>query len=81
MLVADREGSVVAFALGNLQERAQMFVSPGDHVYEGMLAGENSKSRIVTITVSTAPPTPTPTPTPEPTPTFTPPPTEAPPTQ
>ena len=30
VLVADREGAVVAFALGNLQERAQMFVSPGD---------------------------------------------------
>src|SRR6184192_3355615 len=36
VLVADREGAVVAFALGNLQERAQMFVTPGDHVYEGM---------------------------------------------
>ncbi|MFI5236102.1 MAG: translational GTPase TypA, partial [Gemmatimonadales bacterium] len=32
VLVADREGSVVAFALGNLQERAQMFVAPGDQV-------------------------------------------------
>ncbi len=29
VLVADREGAVVAFALGNLQERAQMFVTPG----------------------------------------------------
>ena len=29
VLIADREGSVVAFALGNLQERAQMFVAPG----------------------------------------------------
>jgi len=43
VLVADREGAVVAFALGNLQERAQMFVTPGDHVYEGMVAGENSR--------------------------------------
>ena len=39
VLVADREGSVVAFALGNLQERAQMFVTPGDQVYEGMIVG------------------------------------------
>ena len=29
VLVADREGAVVAFALGNLQERAQMFVVAG----------------------------------------------------
>ncbi len=29
VLVADREATVVAFALGNLQERAQMFVAPG----------------------------------------------------
>ena len=31
VLVADREGQVVGFALGNLQERAQMFVEPGEH--------------------------------------------------
>ena len=43
VLVADREATVVAFALGNLQERAQMFVSPGDLAYEGMIVGENSR--------------------------------------
>jgi GTP-binding protein len=43
VLVADREAPVVAFALGNLQERAQMFVTPGDVVYEGMVVGENSR--------------------------------------
>jgi GTP-binding protein len=43
VLVADREAPVVAFALGNLQERAQMFVTPGDLVYEGMVVGENSR--------------------------------------
>ena len=52
VLVADREGSVVAFALGNLQERAQMFVSPGDHVYEGMLAGENSRPNDLDVNVT-----------------------------
>src|SRR6202008_3982839 len=41
VMVADREGSVGAFALGNLQEPAGMFVTPGDHVYEGMIAGES----------------------------------------
>jgi len=52
VLVADREGAVVAFALGNLQERAQMFVSPGDQVYEGMLAGENSRPSDLDVNVT-----------------------------
>jgi GTP-binding protein len=52
VLVADREGAVVAFALGNLQERAQMFVSPGDLVYEGMLAGENSRPSDLDVNVT-----------------------------
>src|SRR3954471_18349848 len=52
VLIADREGSVVAFALGNLQERAQMFVEPGDQVYEGMLAGENSRPGYLDVNVT-----------------------------
>ncbi len=52
VLVADREGSVVAFALGNLQERAQMFVTPGDHVYEGMIAGESSRPGDLDVNVT-----------------------------
>jgi GTP-binding protein len=36
-------GNIVAFALANLQERATLFVSPGDAVYEGMVVGENSR--------------------------------------
>ena len=52
VLVADREGEVVAFALGNLQERAQMFVTPGDEVYEGMVAGENSRPGDMDVNVT-----------------------------
>ncbi|NOT08921.1 MAG: translational GTPase TypA [Gemmatimonadales bacterium] len=52
VLVADREGSVVAFALGNLQERAQMFVSPGNEVYEGMVVGENSRPGDMDVNVT-----------------------------
>lgn len=52
VLVADREGSVVAFALGNLQERAQMFVAPGDQVYEGMITGENSRPGDMDVNVT-----------------------------
>jgi GTP-binding protein len=41
VLVADREGAAVGFALFNLQERATMFVRPGDEVYSGMIVGEH----------------------------------------
>jgi GTP-binding protein len=41
VLVADREGAAVGFALFNLQERATMFVRPGDAVYGGMIVGEH----------------------------------------
>jgi GTP-binding protein len=43
VLVADREATAVAFALGNLQERAQLFIRPGEAVYEGMVVGENTR--------------------------------------
>ncbi len=43
-LVADRRGTVAAFALFNLQERGTLFVAPGEEVYEGMIVGENSRA-------------------------------------
>ena len=42
-LVADRRGTVAAFALFNLQERGTLFVGPGEEVYEGMIVGESSR--------------------------------------
>ena len=42
-LVADREGSAVAFALFNLQARGVLFVRPGEPVYGGMIVGENAR--------------------------------------
>ncbi len=52
VLVADRVGTSVAFALGNLQERATMFVSPGTEVYEGMIVGENSRTDDMDVNIS-----------------------------
>jgi len=43
VLVSMEGGTVVAFALTNLQERATLFVNPGDAVYEGMIVGESSR--------------------------------------
>jgi GTP-binding protein len=44
VLVSMMAGRVVAYGLDTLQERAEMFVAPGDEVYEGMIVGENSRS-------------------------------------
>jgi GTP-binding protein TypA/BipA len=43
-LVADRRGPSSAFALLKLQERGQLFVAPGEEVYEGMVVGENARA-------------------------------------
>ena len=42
-MVSMEHGTIVAFALANLQERSTLFVQPGDDVYEGMIVGENSR--------------------------------------
>jgi len=42
-LVADRRGDTSQFALMKLQDRGQLFVGPGEEVYEGMIVGENSR--------------------------------------
>ena len=42
-LVADRPGTATAYAIFNLQERGEIFVTPGTEVYEGMIVGENAR--------------------------------------
>ncbi|MBX3413333.1 MAG: translational GTPase TypA [Pirellulales bacterium] len=44
VLVSMVGGKAVAFGLDGLQERAEMFVAPGDEVYEGMIVGENARA-------------------------------------
>ncbi|MCH8923571.1 MAG: translational GTPase TypA [Planctomycetes bacterium] len=44
VLVSMMPGKAVAFGLEGLQDRAEMFVAPGDEVYEGMIVGENSRT-------------------------------------
>ena len=43
-LVADRRGHTATVALFKLQERGQLFVGPGEEVYEGMVVGENARA-------------------------------------
>jgi GTP-binding protein len=44
VLVADRAGTSNAYALFNLEQRAELFIGAGVEVYEGMIVGENSRS-------------------------------------
>jgi GTP-binding protein len=49
VLVSQDDGTVVAFALFNLQERGRLFVSPGDRVYEGMIVGIHSRDNDLVV--------------------------------
>jgi GTP-binding protein len=50
-LVADRLGKATGYAMFNLQERGEMFVSPGTEVYEGMIVGENSRDADLNVNI------------------------------
>jgi len=52
VLVADRPGKAVGFALFGLQERSTLFVKPGDETYCGMIVGENVRSDDMDVNVS-----------------------------
>jgi GTP-binding protein len=43
VLVSIAAGKAVAFGLDSLQQRAELHVTPGDVIYEGMIVGENSR--------------------------------------
>jgi GTP-binding protein len=43
VLVADRAGPAMGYALDSLADRGTWFIEPGDEVYEGMVVGESNK--------------------------------------
>ncbi len=43
VLVSDRDGKAVTYAIFHLQPRGVIFVNPNDPVYPGMIVGENSR--------------------------------------
>jgi GTP-binding protein len=47
--IADRAGAATSYAMDNLQERVQFFISPGDQVYEGMVVGENARAEDMVV--------------------------------
>ena len=49
VLVSQVQGQAVGYALWKLQERAELFVGPGEDVYEGMIIGENSRDNDLVV--------------------------------
>ena len=49
VLVSQETGKAVAYALWKLQDRADLFINPGDDVYEGMIIGENARDNDLTV--------------------------------
>jgi GTP-binding protein len=47
-MTSDRTGAATGFALDNLQKRGELFIGPGDPVYEGMVIGECSRPEEMT---------------------------------
>lgn len=43
VLISTDEGTAVAYALWNLEERGKMFVKPNERVYQGMIIGEHNR--------------------------------------
>ncbi len=50
-LVADRSGRATGYAIEHLQDRGELFITPGERVYEGMVVGENSREQDIDVNV------------------------------
>jgi GTP-binding protein len=53
-MIADRLGDATPYALDNLQLRGELFVSPGDLCYEGMIVGESARPGDLVVNVARA---------------------------
>jgi GTP-binding protein len=49
VLVSQANGNAVGYAIWKLQERSELFVAPGDVVYEGMIVGENARDNDMVV--------------------------------
>ena len=50
-LIAFEAGTAVAYGIFGAQERGQMFISPGEEVYAGMIVGQSSKAVDIDVNV------------------------------
>ena len=51
-LISMTTEKAVAYALGTLQERGQLFIEPGTECYEGMIVGERSKAGDMVVNIA-----------------------------
>lgn len=51
VLMSNGLGEAVAYAMFGLDDRGQMFIHPGDKVYEGMLVGEHNRDNDLDVNV------------------------------
>ena len=49
VLISQDNGKAIAYALWKLQERADLFVKPGEDVYDGMIIGENVRDNDMVV--------------------------------
>jgi GTP-binding protein len=49
VLVSMVAGRINGYALDTLQERSELFVAPGEEVYEGMIVGENARTEDMSV--------------------------------
>lgn len=49
VLISQLPGKAVAYALWGLQDRGEIFVKPGDELYEGMIVGVNNKGHDLVV--------------------------------
>ncbi len=49
VLISKTAGKAVAFALDGLQDRGEIFIRPGDRLYEGMIIGVNNKGKDLVV--------------------------------
>jgi len=52
VLVADRPGRAVSYAIFHLQPRGTIFVQPNDPAYRGMIVGENTRPDDMVVNIS-----------------------------
>lgn len=50
--IAQSNGTATGYALNNIAERVELFIKPGDRVYEGMIVGKNSRSQDMEVNPS-----------------------------
>ncbi|NGX54160.1 MAG: hypothetical protein K1000chlam4_00885, partial [Chlamydiae bacterium] len=52
VLISINSGKATAYAIGTLQKRGSLYVSPGDEIYEGMVVGANSRDNDLVVNIT-----------------------------